>query len=273
VLLDNGKICCFGYNSDGQLGTGDTVDRGGSVSQVGDLTSFVLLPTGTRAMSMALGEAHTCALLDNGKAYCWGRNTEGQLGIGSTTNVNTGAQMSNSLQAVLLPPGSTVLNLVAAYRKTCALLLTAGQKQIVCWGLNQNANMGGGNLGIGNVNAVGSTAGSMGINSVPVQFPTNVATTYATGLGTTACSTACWAGSYFSSSTVCTTCVAGTYTLGTAATACDTCTAGGFSGATACLQCVAGTYNNRTDCAQCATSTYSTGVGVTTCVQCASGFY
>jgi alpha-tubulin suppressor-like RCC1 family protein len=42
------------------------------------------LGTGRTARSLALGWAHTCALLDDGTVKCWGRNYFGQLGLGDT---------------------------------------------------------------------------------------------------------------------------------------------------------------------------------------------
>jgi alpha-tubulin suppressor-like RCC1 family protein len=33
--------------------------------------------------SVTAGEDFTCALIQEGQAYCWGRNSEGQLGDGS----------------------------------------------------------------------------------------------------------------------------------------------------------------------------------------------
>ena len=290
VLLDNGKIACFGYNSEGQLGTGDLTNRGLLASQVGDSTALVLLPTGTKAVSLALADAHTCALLDNGKAYCWGRNLEGQLGIGSATSVTTAALMGNSLQPVLLPTGSTVLKMIASFRKTCALILRAGQKQMVCWGLNQNVNMGGGNLGIGNVNAVGTNTASMGDSLVAVQFPANVETTYATALGATACSTTCLAGSYSGYGlSPCALCGAGTYSLA-GARSCTNCGAGTFSDASAatavatCVSCGAGTYSGVAAaaacvvCASCSTNAIATqtcaagSTSDTTACVCSTGY-
>jgi alpha-tubulin suppressor-like RCC1 family protein len=39
------------------------------------------LPSG--AVAVGAGESHSCALLADGTAYCWGDNSVGQLGIGS----------------------------------------------------------------------------------------------------------------------------------------------------------------------------------------------
>jgi alpha-tubulin suppressor-like RCC1 family protein len=38
------------------------------------------------ASALAAGASFTCALDANGKAYCWGQNTYGQLGNSGTTD-------------------------------------------------------------------------------------------------------------------------------------------------------------------------------------------
>ena len=55
---------------------------------------------GNAAASISCGHVHTCALLVNGSVVCWGDNTHGQLGIGSTSP-NT----LDSLALVNLGPG------------------------------------------------------------------------------------------------------------------------------------------------------------------------
>jgi alpha-tubulin suppressor-like RCC1 family protein len=40
------------------------------------------------ATFMSAGAAHTCAIRTDRSLWCWGRNTEGQLGIGTVENTN-----------------------------------------------------------------------------------------------------------------------------------------------------------------------------------------
>ena len=49
------------------------------------LPSLLLMAAGVSATAIALGGAHTCAVVANGGIKCWGWNNYGQLGIGSTS--------------------------------------------------------------------------------------------------------------------------------------------------------------------------------------------
>ena len=73
AVKTNGRLYCWGYNGDGQLGDGTTTNRTVPTQVSGAATDW---------LSVAAGGRHTCALKTNGRLYCWGWNFYGQLGDG-----------------------------------------------------------------------------------------------------------------------------------------------------------------------------------------------
>ncbi|CAN0403862.1 unnamed protein product, partial [Scytosiphon promiscuus] len=63
---------CWGSNSGGQLGLGDSLDRGDEAGEMGDSLPFVDLGTFVTVSSVALGSRHACAVIENGYVKCWG---------------------------------------------------------------------------------------------------------------------------------------------------------------------------------------------------------
>jgi alpha-tubulin suppressor-like RCC1 family protein len=85
ALASTGAAYCWGYNVDGELGNGAALpgaQQNTPVAVSGSL-SFT---------QMSAGEYSMCALTSGNVAYCWGQNTAGQLGNGSTTNTSTPVQ-------------------------------------------------------------------------------------------------------------------------------------------------------------------------------------
>src|SRR5881628_1100886 len=79
--------------------------------------------------SVTAGATHTCALTANGRAYCWGGNSEGQLGTGAQGNSAT----PRSLVPVPVTGGLTFRAVSAGGDHACGITddLTA-----YCWGSN-----------------------------------------------------------------------------------------------------------------------------------------
>jgi alpha-tubulin suppressor-like RCC1 family protein len=103
ALLDDASVKCWGDNEYGQLGLGDTEDRGDEPGEMGDALPAVSLGTGRRATGITAGDFHTCALLDDGSVKCWGWNDYGQLGLGDTENRgDEPGEMGDALPAVEL---------------------------------------------------------------------------------------------------------------------------------------------------------------------------
>jgi cysteine-rich repeat protein len=86
ALLHDGRVKCWGYNYEGDLGLGDVAPRGDDPNEMGDDLPAVDLGAGRTATAIAKGWWHTCARLDDGSLKCWGLNAEGELGQGDTVS-------------------------------------------------------------------------------------------------------------------------------------------------------------------------------------------
>lgn len=147
ALLEGGSVKCWGRNDvvldldkGGQLGLGDTDDRGDQPNEMGDNLPAVELGTGRTAVAIAAGAYHTCALLDDGSVKCWGSNITCQLGVGD--NNDWGAepnQMGDNLPTVDLGAGKHAVAISAGGTHTCVLLDGGGTK---CWGTNYAGQLG-----------------------------------------------------------------------------------------------------------------------------------
>lgn len=92
ILADNGSfISSWGYNTYGQLGTGDTATRlaPALVETSGSLA-------GKTVTSLACGYGHSLATTSDGKCYAWGLNDHGQLGNDNTTNSNLPGEVAGT---------------------------------------------------------------------------------------------------------------------------------------------------------------------------------
>ena len=129
ALTATGSVQCWGDDSMGQLGNGTTAVSSASPTHV-LLQNLSDELTGVQAI--AGGGNHTCALMTSGGVRCWGDNSAGQLGDGTTISRST-------------PSPTDVLTDVKAiatgYFHTCALMETG---RVRCWGANEYGQLGSG---------------------------------------------------------------------------------------------------------------------------------
>jgi RHS repeat-associated protein/uncharacterized repeat protein (TIGR01451 family) len=124
ALTSTGGAKCWGLNNFGQLGDGTTINRKTSVA-VSGLTSG--------ATTIAASGWHTCALTSTGGTKCWGRNSLGQIGDGTTTDRFTPMDVSGLTNSVTA--------IATGHIHTCVLTNTGWVK---CWGSNDSGQLGNG---------------------------------------------------------------------------------------------------------------------------------
>jgi alpha-tubulin suppressor-like RCC1 family protein len=110
------EVRCWGKNDSGQIGDGTTTNR----------LSMTAVSGGTAvAVAVAAGASHSCLLTYTGAVSCWGLNSSGQLGDGTTTNRSSPVSVSLPLPAVGITAGDA---------HTCAVL---SDSTVRCWGRNR----------------------------------------------------------------------------------------------------------------------------------------
>jgi len=95
ALLDDFSVKCWGYNAHGELGIGDSLNRGDDETLGDDLPVVALGhdPVST----LTVGANHACAIQAAG-IRCWGFNDSGRLGVGD--NQDRGADSSHPIGLV-----------------------------------------------------------------------------------------------------------------------------------------------------------------------------
>jgi alpha-tubulin suppressor-like RCC1 family protein len=123
-VTTSGDAYCWGFNSNGQLGDGTLTER----------NTPVLVSGGLRFGSVSAGVrgGFTFGVTTSGDAYCWGLNSNGQLGDGTLTERNTPGLVSGGLRFGSVSAGGF---------HTCGVT-TSGDAY--CWGYNGFGQLGDG---------------------------------------------------------------------------------------------------------------------------------
>ena len=125
VLTNSGHIACWGKNYEGALGNSSTVSRG--------LAAYVTGISGKKDVRLlAAGGRSTCAVLDIGQLYCWGKNDYGQAGIGNTSDLLLPFEVTTLT-------GKHIISLTVGASHVCAL---TDASELFCWGANDHYQLG-----------------------------------------------------------------------------------------------------------------------------------
>lgn len=139
------KLYCWGHNSFGQVGDGETTRTHLSPKNIIDFTN-----TENKIVQISLGRFHSCALLyfhdeKRNVLKCWGFNKSGQVGDG-THNDETGRDGDMTQNQVITP---TVIAIDDVARVDCGDFHTCAIKKdgsLFCWGQNLDGRLGDGTL-------------------------------------------------------------------------------------------------------------------------------
>ena len=127
-VTTGGESYCWGFDNHGQLGDGNVDSRSPAPT---------LVLGGLEFTSLTTGNVHTCGLTSDGTAYCWGLNTEAQLGSVGMIKIPTPVAVPTELRFAALTAGTN---------HTCGL---TADGTAYCWGGNGSGQLGDGTMGIG----------------------------------------------------------------------------------------------------------------------------
>jgi hypothetical protein len=130
VITAAGAVQCAGHNGNAGMATGQLgrplADGVGPFDEL----SSVTLPSGTRAVEIAVGTNFSCARLDDDTVACWGANDVGQLGRGSGGTVT----ITDPVPARVATTGSVAFRGLALSQFAACANTGGSTPDVYCWG-------------------------------------------------------------------------------------------------------------------------------------------
>ena len=130
VVASDNKVYCWGGNNNGQLGNGSTAN-----SRVPVAVNMSGVLAGKTIKQISAGGDHSCVIASDDKLYCWGFNSNGELG--NNSSVSSSVPVAVNTDGVLA--GKVIKQMSAGFSNTCAVDSGYG---IYCWGYNSNGQLG-----------------------------------------------------------------------------------------------------------------------------------
>jgi hypothetical protein len=157
--LSDSNVKCWGANNLGQLGIGPTPATTSTPTAVSGLGPIINLTAGSN---------HSCAVIPGvgtapgtGPIKCWGSNSAGQLGNGTTVNATTPVTVTGIAGA---------RKVAAGLNRTCAIIDAAADGVVTndtvqCWGTLATSSLSTSSTPVDVAGVVGATSVSVGTNS------------------------------------------------------------------------------------------------------------
>jgi alpha-tubulin suppressor-like RCC1 family protein len=131
LLGGDGTVRCWGENTAGQIGNGNTL--------VNPVLEPTLVSGISNAVEIAAGATHACALLADKTMKCWGNGVDGQLGDGLQVASSTPVTVSNPSGT---GPLTDIRTIGAGREHSCAVRDSDGA--VFCWGDQAVGHVGNG---------------------------------------------------------------------------------------------------------------------------------
>jgi alpha-tubulin suppressor-like RCC1 family protein len=129
ALLASGAVDCWGFNAFGQLGNATTVSSSVPVAVSGIFSATSVVSD---------SENSYCAVLGSDGVDCWGANSSGELGNGTTTASSVPVPVSGVSSVAAVTGGDNPSG--DNERSYCAVFASGGR--ISCWGSNKFGELG-----------------------------------------------------------------------------------------------------------------------------------
>lgn len=145
ALKSDGTLWCWGYNEFGTLGDG-TLGTVGEANEANycKATPVQVSALGSSVVRVVAGYYHTCALKNDGTLWCWGDNSYGELGDGTTEGELCGLSFAcKPFPVQVAALGNTVMQVAAGDWHTCAI---KSDGTLWCWGRNDYGTLGDGTM-------------------------------------------------------------------------------------------------------------------------------
>ncbi|WP_236995098.1 protein kinase domain-containing protein [Gordonia phthalatica] len=125
AISEDEEVYCWGAGEFGQIGTGDTSTRVAKPVKVSSLSGI---------KSIDSGGGTVCAVNGSGELYCWGYNSRGQIGDGTTVQRNTPVKVQNLTDVTAVTIGTAYDSDEKLLINTCAI----ASGKVSCWGADSS---------------------------------------------------------------------------------------------------------------------------------------
>lgn len=160
ALVESGKVYCWGENTSGELGYGNTLEVGKTILP----KTMGPLSIGEKVKDITVSQRSICVLLESSRVKCWGTGYGDASGYGQTF---TWTKDKKPINIPYLNVGGLVKSITSGLSHICALLENG---EVRCWGGNYRGQLGYGHMNLIGDNEVPSDAGSVPLGEKAVQI-------------------------------------------------------------------------------------------------------